>query len=326
MATKATPAVPAPAPAPAITLTKGELAAVDAAFDAVHAVRADVAATDALTLRAADKAELDASELLPIGELTDALETLKAGWNRAHANWAHAERGRASAQHAKDVAAVWMARIAFRTATHADVANKRYPYNITGAAKVLGMPVATLRPYALAGQVLDKDERAGLLSEPDATDVALLNESFDAGARAQQREKRLKEKEAKLALEAAHAAAQAELEALKAATPPATDAPADAPATDATDAPATDAPVAAPVAATDVATDAPAPVAPVAAPVAATAPVAAPAPAGPSLQDDAVAAAKHLAGMVKRLQADKDKDTLAKVSAILADVFPALKR
>ncbi len=303
-----TPAIPAPAK-PAITLTRGELHAIDAGLATAKAITQDRATDDAALMRMADKAELG-DDVLPIGDLTEDLGTLRTAFSHAHSNWAHAERGRASAQHAKDVAAVWMSRIAYRTATHHDVANKRYPYNITGAAKVLGMPVGTLRPYALAGQALDGAERAGLLSEPDVEDITLLNDSFDNGAREQQRQKRLKEKETKLALEEK----ARELEALKAAQ----DAKApEAPAGDdkAPEAPAAGTSALLPEGAatgTDKAPEAPA--------------KAPEAPAGPSLQEDTVTAAKELVRKIKALRASKDWSAVAKeVGAILAEVYPSLK-
>lgn len=321
MATNTTPAAKAPAKAPAVpvALTRGELHAVDDAVNTAQAIIHTRAAHDAAVLKLID--DDAATDIMPIGDLTDDLATLKTAWTAAHNNWAHAEQGRAHAQLQKDRAAVWMARIAYRTASHDAVANKRYPYNITGAAKVLGMPVGTLRPYAKAGEALG--DRAGLLSEPDAADIAVLNESFDAGSREDQRQKRLREKTAKLALEAA----AKELEALKAAAAakgetPAGDAPAaDAPAGDApADAPADQAP-----AADAAASGAQAPAAD--APSGAPAPADAPAQRGPSLEDDAVATARQLVAQIKKLRADKGWSTVAsKVVAILAEAFPVLKK
>jgi hypothetical protein len=239
--------------------------------------------------------------------MNDTLEALKEAFTKAHEDFDHAEGARQAAAHAKSVAAVWMSRIAYRTATHPDVATKRYPENITGAAKVLGMPVGTLRPYALAGIALHKADRAGLLSVPDEDDILAVEKSFDATTRAQQKEKRIKEAEKKAALEAK----ARELEALKAANGT-VQAPVDqAPATDGTkapegpQAPATDqAPAKA-----DQAPEAPAK-----------------APAGPSLEEDVVATAKTLVAQIKKLRADKGWRTVApKVVAALAEVFPALK-
>jgi len=237
---------------------------------------------------------------------TGTLAALREAFDKERAEHDSQTKAIESAVKARAIAAVWMARIAYRTATHPDVATARYKENITGAARVLGMPVATLRPYALAGIALHAKDRAGLLSAPDAEDLALVEASFDATSRADQKEKRLKEKAKKEALEAK----ARELDALKQANGD-TKAP-EAPApVDGDKAPV--APVQAPVAGK-------APVAPVEAPVA---PVEA--PAGPSLQDDAVTVAKELVRKLKALKAGGDKATILKVNAILADFYPALK-
>ena len=260
--------------------------------------------TKDVALTAENLADVDVAQ----STMTGTLEALKLAYAKAHKDEADAKSAMASADNARHIAMVWQARVAFRAMTHPDVATARYPQNITGAAKVLGIPVATLRPYGLAGIALHKADRAGLLSLPDADDIAIKEASFDATSRADQKAKRIKEAEKKAALEAK----AKELEALK-AKQAGTTAPATAPVADAT-APATG--TVAPVATTD-ATDA------TAAPVA---PVAAPATDGPSLSDDAVATAKRLVHIIKLLRADKSWRTVApKVVAVLAEVFPALK-
>lgn len=248
--------------------------------------------TKAVSTRA--KAETDKAEAL-------ALETLKDQFTVAHKAFDEADAKAKTFLHQRAVAAVEMARIAFRTASHPAIATTRYPYNITGAAKALDIAVGTLRPYALAGQALGKKDRAGLLSAPNAEDIAIVEGSFDATSRADQKAKRVREAEKKAALEKK----AAELDRLKAAQAPASgeEAPAATEGTEAPEAPATgqQAPVEAP------ATEAPE------------------APAGPSLQDDTLRLAKELVGKLKGLQASGDKATILKVNAILADFYPALK-
>ena len=130
------------------------------------------------------------------------LSSLKEAFDRAYADYGTADDALRAAAHARSTAAVWMARIAYRAATHEAIATKRYPYNITGAAKALGRPVPTLRPYAIAGQALAQKDKAGLFSEPTDEERAIVEKSFDDGVRAQQKEKRRIEREKKAALEA----------------------------------------------------------------------------------------------------------------------------
>lgn len=236
----------------------------------------------------------------PLAILREAYATAQAS-EKAH------RTTREAAEQGMKVAMVWQARIAYRAASSEEVATSRYPYNITGAAKVLGVPVATLRPYALAGAALHKADRAGILAAPGKDDVTIVDNSFDATSRADQKAKRVKEAAKKAALEAK----ALELEALKAKNgekAPATDA--QAPAGTQAPAPATDA-------ATDQqapATDAPA-----------TGDV--PAQRGPSLEDDAVATARQLVAQIKKLRADKGWAKVAgKVVAILAEAFPVLSK
>jgi hypothetical protein len=239
--------------------------------------------------------------------LVDTLDHLKEAFAKAHNDYDHAEGIRAQAAHNKSVAAVWMSRIAYRTMTHPDVASKRYPENITGAAKVLGMPVGTLRPYGLAGIALAKKDLAGLLSEPEPADLAIVEASFDATTRADQKAKRVKEAQKKAALEAK----AKELDALKAKTPAAPAGVADVQA-------AADAVIAAGQA-DKVGT----------APTAPTAPGTAPAPApAPSVTDDILRTARELVKMSKAQRAN-DKGAWAKTHGelvkILADLFPGIR-
>lgn len=258
--------------------------------------------TKALALTAEDLEGVDVAQ----STMTGTLEALKLAYAKAHMDETEARGAMASAEEAKFRAMVWQARVAYKAMVHPDVATPRYKENITGAAKVLGIPVGTLRPYGLAGIKLHAADRAGLLSQPDEEDVKILNASFDATSRADQKAKRVKEAAKKAALEAK----AKELEALKAKG--ATSAPA-APAT----APGTEAP----------ASTGTAPAAPGTAPATAPATDGQPAQRGPSLEDDAVATARQLVAQIKKLRADKGWATVAsKVVAILAEVFPVLKK
>lgn len=251
--------------------------------------------TKAVALSAEDLDAVDVAQSAMHGTL----EALKLAYAKAHRDETDARGAMEAADIARKSAMVWQARVAYRAMTHPDVATARYKENITGAAKVLGIPVGTLRPYGLAGIALHAKDRAGLLSVPDSDDVALVDASFDATSRADQKEKRLREKAKKEALEAK----ALELEALKAAN--GTKAPEG-------DTKAPQAPVpSAPSAGTDKAPEAPA--------------KAPEAPSGPSLQDDAVTVAKELVRKLKALKASGDKASILKVNAVLAEFYPALK-
>ena len=237
---------------------------------------------------------------------SNAIAALKDAYAKASAEHSHQGEVLANARHARAVAAVWMARIAYRAASHESIATSRYPYNITGAAKALGVNVTTLRPYAIAGAVLGKQDRAGLLSAPAQDDIAIVEKSFDDTTRAQQKEKRRLEGEKKAKLEAA----AKELEARKAQdAQKGAEKGADAPAQDQAPAPANGAQKGAEAPAT-----APAQV------------PAAPAPKVQTLEEETLATAKQLVAQVKKLRADKGWGAVApKVIAALAEVFPALK-
>lgn len=88
-------------------------------------------------------------------------------------------------------AQVVMARIAFKVASHSTIASKRYPTNVSRAAELLGMAYGTLRPYVLAGQALDREDRAGLLSAPEEIDREIVDEAIETvGGRGRRRELR----------------------------------------------------------------------------------------------------------------------------------------
>jgi hypothetical protein len=232
---------------------------------------------------------------------SNALEALKQAYKHQQAELTQHEDIRKQAEAAKQTAAVWMARIAHRVATHPAVATSRYPYNITGAAKALDVPISTFRPYALAGEVLGRKDRAGLLSVPALEDITIVEKSFDATTRAEQKAKRVKAAAKQAQLEAK----AKELEALKAKQGGTPAAPAGTPA----------APAGAPATAGTPAT--------------AGAPAGAPAaPAGPSVTDDILRTARELVKMSKAQRAN-DKQAWAKTHGelvkVLVELFPGLK-
>ena len=243
----------------------------------------------------------------------DPIAILREAYATAQAHERSHKSAMEAADHARKVAQVWQARIAYRAATSEGISNTRYPVNITGAAKALGVPVATLRPYALAGVALHKADKAGLLSAPAKEDLTIVNDSFDATSRADQKAKRVKEAAKKAALEAK----ALELEALKKSN--GSTAPAANPLADVQQ--AADAVIAA-----GQADKAQAPVDGAQAP--ATAPAtgdAVPAQRGPSLEDDALATARQLVAQIKKLRADKGWAKISgKVVAVLAEAFPVL--
>lgn len=63
------------------------------------------------------------------------------------------------------------------------VAAPRYPLNVTGAAKALGKPVATVRPYILAGKALAQAGRVQRTSPPEQTDLKIVEAAMDEAAR-----------------------------------------------------------------------------------------------------------------------------------------------
>lgn len=235
----------------------------------------------------------------------DPMAILREAYATAQAHERSHRTAKEAADHAMKVAMVWQARIAYRAASSEAVVTSRYPYNITGAAKALGVPVATLRPYALAGAALHKADKAGLLSAPGKDDVAIVDGSFDATSRADQKAKRVKEAAKKAALEAK----ALELEALKKAN--GSTAPADG----------AQVPATAPAQGTSA-------LLPEGATTGLQAPVGdsqAPAQRGPSLEDDAVATARQLVAQIKKLRADKGWAKISgKVVAVLAEAFPVL--
>ncbi|WJH25431.1 hypothetical protein [Pseudarthrobacter defluvii] len=56
--------------------------------------------------------------------------------------------------------------------------------NVTGAAKALGKPVATVRPYVLAGKALAQAGRVQLTSPPEQADLKIVEAAMDEAAAA----------------------------------------------------------------------------------------------------------------------------------------------
>lgn len=55
--------------------------------------------------------------------------------------------------------------------------------NVTGAARALGKPVATVRPYVLAGKALAQAGRVQLTSPPEQVDLKIVEAAMDEAAR-----------------------------------------------------------------------------------------------------------------------------------------------
>lgn len=82
---------------------------------------------------------------------------------------------------------VLWARATYLRAIAPSVATPRYPMNIHGAAKALGKPYATVRPYVLAGKALAEAGRVELTSAPEQIDVNIVETAMEAAARAPRR-------------------------------------------------------------------------------------------------------------------------------------------
>jgi hypothetical protein len=127
-----------------------------------------------------------------------AIEALREAWENSFKDLKTAEHGKALAEHAANVAKVWLSRTAILTAVHPSVLNRKAPeMNISGAARALKVPYATLYPYIQAGMALAKHQREGLLSAPSKEDITLVVEAFDEVANAKRREDRALEAEAR---------------------------------------------------------------------------------------------------------------------------------
>src|SRR4051812_25492428 len=74
---------------------------------------------------------------------------------------------------------VLWARATYLRAISPSVATPRYPMNVTGAARALGRPVATVRPYVLAGKALAQAGRVQLTSAPEQADLKIVEAAMD---------------------------------------------------------------------------------------------------------------------------------------------------
>ena len=249
-------------------------------------------ATKAITRSTRSTKAVSPAPATDVVVLERSLDDLTATFTEARETFAHQSSVMEAAKQARDIAAVWMARSSYLTSIHPDMnGGKHGKQNISAAAKHLGMPYGTLRPYVLAGGALAKLDRVGVLGTPDAADVEAVRASIEATANARRRELNAKAK-AKLEADKARLAALEAANAVKGAPAPAgAGAPADAPA------------------------------APVAAPVAAPAPVV----AGPTLADDTLATARLLVKQVAALRKSGEWKTVgSKVVSILGQAFPVL--
>lgn len=95
-----------------------------------------------------------------------------------------------AAESSRNTWKVLWARATYLRAISPSVATSRYPMNITGAARVLGMPVATVRPYVLAGKALAHAGRVQLTSAPEQADVRIVEAAMDEAARGPRRSSR----------------------------------------------------------------------------------------------------------------------------------------
>lgn len=85
---------------------------------------------------------------------------------------------------------VLWARATYLRAISPSVATPRYPMNITGAARALGKPVGTVRPYVLAGEALARAGRVHLTSAPEQADLKIVETAMDEAARRPRRSSR----------------------------------------------------------------------------------------------------------------------------------------
>jgi hypothetical protein len=190
-------------------------------------------------------------------------QELKDDFSGAVKDLAKAKQQESEALDLKNHALVIMSRRAFQASIHPAIVGEG-KQNISKAGQALGMPYSTIRPYVLAGGALFQQDRAFLLSEPDAEDARIVNGSFDDHSRKAQIEKRAKAAAKAQAQAELLAKQQAEIEALKQAqaqngngqapapadAPAPTEAPASGPEAPATSTPAT-APATAPEAPAD---------------------------------------------------------------------------
>lgn len=85
---------------------------------------------------------------------------------------------------------VLWARATYLRAISPSVATSRYPMNITGAARALGKPVGTVRPYVLAGRALALAGRVHLTSSPEQDDLIIVEAAMEEATRGPRRSSR----------------------------------------------------------------------------------------------------------------------------------------
>lgn len=85
---------------------------------------------------------------------------------------------------------VLWARATYLRAISPSVATSRYPMNITGAARALGKPVGTVRPYVLAGRALAHAGRVHLTSPPEQDDLIIVEAAMEEATRGPRRSSR----------------------------------------------------------------------------------------------------------------------------------------
>jgi hypothetical protein len=202
------------------TISKEATKALKAAADAEgKALAAREAADDVALaqLQARDDAALKArlTEASEEASHTPAAE-LKDRFTAAHDAYGEAENKRKAMQQLALVSRVEMARAAFSASVHPDVTGKAGSQNTSAAARHFDMPIPSIRPYVMAGAALYLSDRGGLLSAPEAEDIAIVEGSFDRHSRADQAAKRLKAAKTLKALTDKHAADAARAEAAEA--------------------------------------------------------------------------------------------------------------
>jgi hypothetical protein len=141
---------------------------------------------------------------------------LKDRFTAAHDAYGEAENKRKAMQQLALVSRVEMARAAFSASVHPEVTGKAGTQNTSAAARHFDMPIPSIRPYVMAGAALFLADRHGLLSAPEAEDIAIVEGSFDRHSRADQAAKRLKAAKTLKALTDKHAAEAARAEAAEA--------------------------------------------------------------------------------------------------------------
>lgn len=262
-----------------------------------------MAKSAAVVASKAQQAETTALEVAGLEDLKRRFAEARSSFDQQTTVWE-------AAQKARLIARVEMARAAWLTATHPQVLTPRTRkagVNGAGAAAALGMPQPTLYPYLKAGEALNRKDRAGLLSAPNAEDIELVSKAIDRAVNEKKRES-VARKQQQAQVNASKAEAH---DAQQAQQQQAQDGPQDGP--QAQQVPAQQQQAGQAAAGPQQAQDGPQQV---------------PAQDGPSLADEYLATCRKLAQQAKVLKQDKQAWQAAQneALAILSDVFPALKR